>query len=717
MFLRITRVARKGRTYQYGDVVESYREAAGGLPRHRVLMKLGPLTSEQAASWRTALNALAQGQRLVVAPPASPTAAPVAPESNLRYLDVAVVLEVFREWGLEALCDELLGPSQAEVTAGQMLAALVVQRCVEPGSKLFASRWFPRSALPELLGVPPGALNNTRIHRVLNDLSQVDEALQQSVSRRYQQRDGRFVALFLDTTEATFEGRGPKLAEKGHTKDGIFKRRIAVPLLCNERGYPLRWDVLRGKVADCNVFVDTCHDLAEVSWAQGVPLVMDRAAGTTETFSRLLETGLHVVTALVAQEKPAYAPNLPTEAFGAIPLHELDQACELAAQAALEAGLSRLDDDLYMLDLGQVERQATGSEPRSAPKDPATPPTEHGRQRLELAHALADDVARGLYPSLAKASAARGIGQSAAKKYRQLLRLAPVVQEAVLQGRTPCLPLARLLALTKLPANEQEAALAQGLQAVPPTTQATPAGEPGLRVRAVAYFNPSLFVEKRTNRLKAVATVRQRLTQLNQRLARPQSRSSRDQVAAAADRLLRKFRLLDVMTIKIRSTQADDDRTQYQVEFELDEQAWERRRRYDGFTVLVAHPDIQTGAAQLCRLYRQRELIEHDFRIIHSLIEMDPVRHRLDHKVKAHVAICMLALLVERTLRHKLGDRVTAEQALEILGSCHLNHFGGKSYALTKPTPQQERLLRKLKLSTLTDHSEVLGRITPRDRR
>jgi hypothetical protein len=255
--------------------------------------------------------------------------------------------------------------------------------------------------------------------------------------------------------------------------------------------------------------------------------------------------------------------------------------------------------------------------------------------------------------------------------------------------------------------------LEEGLEPGPPTSQAPRAEEPGLRVRAVAYFNPSLFVEKRTNWLKAAATVRQRITQLNQRLARPQSRSSRDQVAAAADRLLRKFRLLDVMTIKIHSTQAAD-RARHRVELELDEQAWERRRRYDGFTVLVAHPDIQQDAAQLCRLYRQRELIEHDFRIIHSVIEMDPVRHRLDHKVKAHVAICMLALLVERSLRHKLGDRATAEQALEILGNCHLNHFGGQSYAITKPTPEQERLLRKLELSNLTDHSEVLGRISPR---
>jgi hypothetical protein len=48
------------------------------------------------------------------------------------------------------------------------VAALVIQRLVDPNSKLAATAWFPRSALPELLDVAPSRFNNTRIHRVLD---------------------------------------------------------------------------------------------------------------------------------------------------------------------------------------------------------------------------------------------------------------------------------------------------------------------------------------------------------------------------------------------------------------------------------------------------------------------------------------------------------------------------------------------------------------------
>ena len=151
-----------------------------------------------------------------------------------------------------------------------------------------------------------------------------------------------------------------------------------------------------------------------------------------------------------------------------------------------------------------------------------------------------------------------------------------------------------------------------------------------------------------------------------------------------------------------------------EVKLGLNGEKWGKGRRYDGFTVLVAHPDIETPADELCKLYRERELVEHDFRVIKSLIELQPVRHRLDHKVKAHVTICMLALLLERTLRHTLGAAATSERAIEELASCHLNYFGKDGYAITLPTPEQRRLLKALGLESLIDNTEVDRRITPR---
>ncbi|MBI2895961.1 MAG: hypothetical protein HYY06_20555 [Deltaproteobacteria bacterium] len=155
------------------------------------------------------------------------------------------------------------------------------------------------------------------------------------------------------------------------------------------------------------------------------------------------------------------------------------------------------------------------------------------------------------------------------------------------------------------------------------------------------------------------------------------------------------------------------------IDVRLNESDWARRRRYDGFTVLVAHPALPHGPVDLCRLYRAKDVVEKDFQVIKSVVDLRPVRHRTDGKVRSHVTLCMLALLLERTLQHRLKAKCTAQAALEILQGCHLNHVAGTAdgmaaYTLTEPTPEQTAILRLLGLQRLGDQEEVVDRITPR---
>jgi hypothetical protein len=119
--------------------------------------------------------------------------------------------------------------------------------------------------------------------------------------------------------------------------------------------------------------------------------------------------------------------------------------------------------------------------------------------------------------------------------------------------------------------------------------------------------------------------------------------------------------------------------------------------------------------------YRAKDVVETDFRVIKSQVQLRPVRHRSDLKVRAHVTLCMLALLVERTLRQRLakaGAPGTAESALAVLEPVRLCHFPGNNgkdtYLPTQPSAEQSRLLRSLKLSRLLDPAQILASLTPR---
>lgn len=66
--------------------------------------------------------------------------------------------------------------------------------------------------------------------------------------------------------------------------------------------------------------------------------------------------------------------------------------------------------------------------------------------------------------------------------------------------------------------------------------------------------------------------------------------------------------------------------------------------------VLTAHPDVPGTASDLIDMYFEKDVVEKDFQTIKSAVELRPVHHQTDIKLRAHVTICMLALLLQRIL-------------------------------------------------------------------
>src|SRR5437867_3838617 len=97
MFVRVVRSA----TRQYAQLVESYRRETDGMPATRIIRVLGDPHSVEVENLRTALEAARNNKRVVPTPVVARDKAPPQPNANLRYLDVAVLLEVWRSWGLD----------------------------------------------------------------------------------------------------------------------------------------------------------------------------------------------------------------------------------------------------------------------------------------------------------------------------------------------------------------------------------------------------------------------------------------------------------------------------------------------------------------------------------------------------------------------------------------------------------------------------------------
>ena len=710
-------------------LVESYRRARDGRPTHRVLANLGPFDERVFANLKAALEASRLGAKVVVAKAPRLSKPPPKPTANLRYLDLAVFLSLWKQWGLDKFFRDLWASGSKSVEAGSVVAALVLQRCVCPHSKLAATRWFPRTALPELLGIAPKQFNNTRVHRVMTALEQATPALMGKLPHIYRQRGGAFVSLFLDVTDTWFEGKGPPSAGFAKTKEGILRTKIGIVLLCNERGYPLRWQVISGQTNDSVAMTEMFKDLHGLPWVEKAPIVVDRAMGNTAHIRAMHETGLRFVTALVKSEFGNYAPNLPHQCLDDMGMPD-DSAefMDRVVETVQSTGMTKAADNLFFTDLGVVTYAGEDKEKKLNQLVVNGKSVDRTIYAMRQCRNMVQWVADGRASSLTAAAKALGLGSSGVVwKYLSLRHLAHDIQDEILEGRAAgrtLVELKRIASLKDAPAQRKafEALLDSPSPPARPdsvVSQRDASTQPDtskpLRVRAALYFNPERFVTQRRNAYEKVKAIERFFSTLNTQLASPRSRRSKESLLGHIHQRLRRDDLLEAFQVEVVEAQTHD-RTHFQIQHQLDQRKWKHRRRYDGFTVLVAHPDVQQTALELSALYRAKDSVEKDFQVIKSQLEVRPVRHYTNDKVRAHVTICMLALLLERTLRVQLKSKYSVQQALEAL-DVRLNRYkadGNSSvFTVTELTREQRAILKTLRLSHLGHDDHVAELLAP----
>ena len=87
--------------------------------------------------------------------------------------------------------------------------------------------------------------------------------------------------------------------------------------------------------------------------------------------------------------------------------------------------------------------------------------------------------------------------------------------------------------------------------------------------------------------------------------------------------------------------------------------------------------DESLKAREVVKKYFEKDYIEKVFRTIKTLEEIEPVRHRLEHRVRAYIFVCVLAYRLSAVLQWKLRNTITSsrentwEKAEELLS--HLN--------------------------------------------
>jgi transposase len=304
MFIRQYFKDENGTRAAYWALVESYRTERG--PRQRVVAWLGKLDEagrlgvrqaaqppEPAAGTpadakrTTSLGSRSQQQFEFDddAEAAKPrwvevNAAGVRVENLRHFGGPWLAIELIRRLKLDEFLERVMPRGQESVPWALSSLILVVARLLEPSSELHtAEQWYPKTALPELLGVPEKHVDDNRLYRTLDQLLPHKEELEVHLKNRLGELfDLEYDLLLYDITSTYFEGEARfDLAQRGYSRDKRSDcKQVCIGLVVSRCGMPLGYEVFSGNTADVTT-VEHIVDTMERRYGKSDRIwVMDR---------------------------------------------------------------------------------------------------------------------------------------------------------------------------------------------------------------------------------------------------------------------------------------------------------------------------------------------------------------------------------------------------------------------------------------------------------
>src|SRR6202790_1250397 len=308
MFLRAHQRSKDGKDHTYWSLVETVRTVGG--PRQRTLCYLGELNGSAQARWLKSVevfNEPGEAQQLKLFP--SHVEVPDDDPQVARVIVNRVRLERTRQFGACFLGWELwkrleldrffelgLDEEAAEVRWSRAAAVLAINRLCAPGGELaIEERWYPSTALDDLLEIEEGKINDTRLYRCLDRILPHKTKLEQHLKQRYGELFGaEFDVLLYDLTSTYVEGAAENnpMMRRGYSRDHRPDcEQMVIALIVNSEGFPFSYETFNGNRADVST-METILRMVERKYGKARRIwVFDRGIVSEENLAAIRKRG------------------------------------------------------------------------------------------------------------------------------------------------------------------------------------------------------------------------------------------------------------------------------------------------------------------------------------------------------------------------------------------------------------------------------------------
>jgi transposase len=313
MFLRPNHRDKDGKDHTYWSLVETVRTPDG--PRQKTLCYLGELNSSAQTCWLRTIevfNEHGDSQQLKLFP--SDVTAPTDDPQVARVLLNRVRLERTRQFGscflgwelwkrleLDGFFEQALDHEEADVPWSRVAALLAINRLCAPGSELaIEQRWYPATALDDLLRIEEGKINDTRLYRCLDRILPHKTKLERHLKERYGALFGaEFDVLLYDLTSTYVEGAAENnpMVRRGYSRDHRPDcEQLVIALIVNNEGFPFSYETFDGNRSDVST-METILRMVERKYGKARRIwIFDRGIVSEENLAAIRKRGGQYLT-------------------------------------------------------------------------------------------------------------------------------------------------------------------------------------------------------------------------------------------------------------------------------------------------------------------------------------------------------------------------------------------------------------------------------------
>ena len=330
MFLRSHARKKDGKDHTYWSLVETVRTSDG--PRQRTLCYLGELNDSAQARWLKTIevfNEQGETQQLklfpshIEPPPDDPEVARVLLnrvrlERTRQFGCCWLGLELWKRLALNRFFEDAVDEHGADVPWSRVAAVLAINRLCAPGSELaIEQRWYPSTALDDLLGIEEGKINDTRLYRCLDRILPHKTKLEQHLKQRYGELFGaEFDVLLYDLTSTYVEGAAEKnpMMRRGYSRDHRPDcEQMVIALIVNSEGFPFSYETFDGNRADVST-METILRMVERKYGKARRIwVMDRGIVSEENLQAIRKRGGQYLVGTARSQMKQFEAELLTD--------------------------------------------------------------------------------------------------------------------------------------------------------------------------------------------------------------------------------------------------------------------------------------------------------------------------------------------------------------------------------------------------------------------